>query len=135
MTDLVKTLVLVGIGLALIYGGAVELVGWLRSRSRVREVTGVIVGHVSPAAAGPGNPSRSARIQFTAEDGRVVEVVSAAWSFPGGKVGQRVPVRYDPADPQGSADRAGVQSAKALVVSPILILVGIGLAVFGTTFL
>jgi hypothetical protein len=134
VSDLAQALVLIGVGLALVYRGGVELLGWLRGRTRLRSTTGVVVGHVSPPAAGPNNPSRSARIQFTADDGRVVEVVSSAWSSPGPRVGEQVPVRYDPADPAGTADRSGVQGVKVLL-SPVLVLLGVGLAVFGLTMI
>lgn len=135
MSELIKACAVIGVGLALVYGGAAEMLGWLRGRARLRRVTGVVVGHVSPGAAGPANPSRSARIQFTADDGRVVEVVSSAWSYPGPSVGEHVPVLYDPADPEGSADRAGTRVLKAVLFSPLLIAAGAGLAIFGLTLL
>jgi Protein of unknown function (DUF3592) len=129
-----KALPLILVGLAIVYGGGVELVSWFRSRARLRTVTGVVVRHARPGPVGPANLSRSAIVQFTAEDGRVVEVVSSAWSYPPPQVGQRLPVLYDPADPEGSADRAGVRTFK-VVVSPVLIAIGVGFIVFGTTFL
>lgn len=135
MMDAVKALALIGVGLVVCYGGAAELAGWLRTRRRRRRVTGVIVGHTDPGTAvGPGTVSRAAVLEFTTEDGRVVRAVSSAWSFPGPKVGTRVQVAYDPADPQRSAERAGVMSLK-VVLSPLLIALGLGLAIYGLTFL
>jgi Protein of unknown function (DUF3592) len=131
----VKALALLGVGLVIVYGGAAELVGWFRARRRFRQVTGVIVGHADPGTAvGPGTVSRSAVFEFTTEDGRVVRAVSSAWSFPGPKVGTRVRVAYDPADPHRSAERAGVGALK-IALSPLLIALGLGLAIYGLTFL
>lgn len=134
MSHLAQALIVIGVGLALVYGGLVELLGWLRGRTRLQRTTGVVVGLVSPPAAGPNDRSRSARIRFTATDGRVVEFVSSAWSTPGPGVGTQVPVQYDPADPAATAERSGVSTAK-LVLSPVLVLAGIGLAAFGLTLI
>jgi hypothetical protein len=98
-------------------------------------VTGVIVGHADPGTAlDPGTVGRSAIVEFTTEDGTVVRSTSSAWSFPGPKVGTRVPVTYDPARPHDSAERSGVLSLK-VVLSPLLVALGLGLAIYGLTFL
>lgn len=131
---MVKALVLIGVGLVIVYGGAAELAGWFRARRRLRRTTGVIVGHVDPGTAvGPGTASRSAVFEFTTEDGRVVRAVSSAWSYPGPRAGTRVPVVYDPATPQTSAERAGVLQVK-VALSPLLMALGVGLAIYGLTF-
>jgi hypothetical protein len=64
----------------------------------------------------------------------VVEAISSAWTFLKPKVGTRIPVTYDLVDPQRSAERVGVQIFK-LILSPLVIAFGVGLAIFGLTFL
>jgi Protein of unknown function (DUF3592) len=133
--DAIKALTLIGIGLIIVYGGTVELVGWFRARRRLRWVTGVIVGHTDPGTAvDPGTVSRSAVFEFTTDDGAVVRATSSAWSFPGPKVGKRIRVSYDPAKPHSSSEPAGVLSLK-VVLSPLLMALGFGLAIYGLTFL
>jgi uncharacterized protein DUF3592 len=127
-------LVLIAIGLAIVYGGMAELVGWWRSRHRRRRVTAVIIGLHEPVAVNPGSRGRSPVFRFTTEGGQVIDAVSSAWTFPEPKVGRHIPVTYDPADPQRSAERVGVRAFK-LVLSPLLIAGGLALAVFGLTFL
>jgi hypothetical protein len=56
------------------------------------------------------------------------------WTWPVPRIGRRIPVAYDPHDPQGTAERAGVRAVKALL-SPLLIAFGLGLGIFGLTFL
>lgn len=124
------------VGLVIVYGGAAELVGHVRSRRRRRRTTAVVVGLVDVvrglSAANTAN--RSAVLRFTTRDGREVEAVSSMWSAPGPRVGSRLPVTYDPADPAGTAERAGVQRVKVLL-APLLIAGGAVLAVYGTTVL
>ena len=133
--DVVKALALIGVGLVIVYGGAVELVGWFRARQRLRQVTGVVVAHIdSPTGGGPGMVSRAVVFEFTTEDGEVVRATSSASSFPAAKIGTRIPVVYDPRRPQGSAERAGVRSLK-VVLSPLLVALGLGLTLYGLTFL
>jgi hypothetical protein len=127
-------LVLIAVGLAVVYGGMAELAGWWRSRHRRRRVTAVIVGLHEPAAVNPGSRARSPVFRFTTEEGQVIDAVSSAWTFPEPKVGRHIPVTYDPADPQRSAERVGVQAFK-LVLSPLLMAGGLALAIFGLTFL
>jgi hypothetical protein len=64
----------------------------------------------------------------------VVDAISLAWTFPEPKVGARIPVTYDPVGPQRSAERVGVRAFK-LILSPVLVAFGLGLAIFGLTFL
>jgi Protein of unknown function (DUF3592) len=127
-------LVLIAIGLATVYGGVAELVGWWRSRHRRRRVTAVIIGLHEPVAVNPGSRGRFPVFRFTTDGGQVIDAVSSAWTFPEPKVGRHIPVTYDPADPQRSAERVGVRALK-LVLSPLLIAGGLALAVFGLTFL
>jgi len=131
---MVGALVVVAVGLTIVYGGAAELVGWLRSRSRLRRTTAVIIGLHEPTALGPGSRGRAAIFRFTTEQGQVVEAVSAAWTFPEPRVGRRIAVTYDPIDPRRSAERVGVLTFK-IVLSPVLIAGGIALAIFGLTLL
>jgi uncharacterized protein DUF3592 len=130
-----KALPLILVGLVIVYAGMAELLGWFRARRRLRRVTGVVVGHTDPGTAlDPGTAGRAAIVEFTTEDGSVVRSTSSAWSFPGPKVGTRVPVTYDPARPRDSAERTGVLSLK-VILSPLLVALGLGLAIFGLTFL
>lgn len=128
-----KNAILVLVGLVIVYGGAAELVGWLRSAARLRRTTAVIVGLHHPTAAGPGNLARAPVFRFTTEDGRTVDAVSSAWTYPVPKVGRRIAVTYDPHDPQGSAERAGVRTRKA-ALSPLVIAFGLGFVVFGILY-
>jgi hypothetical protein len=91
-----------------------------------------IVGRHEPGWVNPGHRGRSAVFRFTTADGRVVDAVSSASTFPEPKVGRRIPVTYDPADPRRSAERVGVLAVK-LVLSPLLIVGGRVLAGFGVT--
>jgi hypothetical protein len=72
--------------------------------------------------------------RFTTAGGHVIDAISSAWTFPEPKRGARIPVTYDPADPQGSAEWAGVRMFK-LTLAPLLIAFGLGFAVLGLTFL
>ena len=129
-----RGLVLIAVGLAVVYGGMAELAGWWRSRHRRRRVTAVIVGLHEPGAVNPGSRARSPLFRFTTEEGQVIDAVSSAWTFPEPKVGRHIPVTYDPADPQRSAERVGVRAFK-LVLSPLLMAGSLALAIFGLTFL
>jgi hypothetical protein len=129
-----KALPLIVVGLVIAYGGVAELVDWFRSRARLRRVTAEIVGLHEPVATSPSNKARSAVFRFTTDDGEVVEAISTAWSWPVPRIGQRIPVTYDPADPQRSAEKAGVRVFK-LLLSPLLIAFGLGLGILGLTFL
>lgn len=126
-------LVVVTIGLALAYGGVAELVGWVRSYRRRVRVTAEIVGRHEPGWLNPSYRGRSPVFRFTTQDGQVVDAVSSASTFPEPKVGRRVPVTYDPTDPQRSAERVGVLTFKVVVLSPLLIAGGAVLAGFGLT--
>lgn len=127
-------IVMVVLGLVAVYGGLVELVGWVRSRRRRIRVTAVIVGGHEPAWMNPGHRGRSAVFRFTTADGQVIDAVSSASTFPEPKAGRRIPVTYDPADPRRSAERVGVLWFK-VVLSPLLIAGGLVLAGFGVTFI
>lgn len=134
MPEFLTDLALIAIGLAVAYGGLAEFFGWLRRRVRQRSTVGVVVGHMAGPGAGPAGPgAAAARIRFTVADGRDVEVVSAAW-FPAAQVGRQVPVVYDPADPAGSADRAGAGRTR-LLLAPLMIVAGLGLAALGLSLI
>jgi hypothetical protein len=131
---MLEALPVVLVGLVIAYGGMAELMIWLRSRDRLRRVTAVIVDLHTPTAAGPGHLGRSPVFRLSTEDGRFIDAVSSAWTFPAPRIGRRIGVTYDPLDPQGTAEWAGVRIFK-LILSPLLILFGLGLAAFGLTLL
>lgn len=118
----VLRLLVIGLGLMLVYGGLAEWVSWLRARRRSRRVTGVFVGSMD-ATPIPGRAQRSGTFQFTTEDGQVFTGTSSFSSPRGPRVGKRVTIVYDPADPE-EADVAWVKTFK-LVLSPVLALVGL----------
>jgi hypothetical protein len=124
------------VGLVIVYGGAAELVGHLRSRLRRQRTTAIVVGlvDVGRGLSAANTANRSAVLRFTTRDGRQVEATSSMWSAPGPRVGSRLRVTYDPADPAGTAERAGVQRLKVLL-APLLIAGGAGLAAYGTSAL
>ncbi|MEV5829903.1 DUF3592 domain-containing protein [Spirillospora sp. NPDC052242] len=98
-----------------------------RMRGRWRRTTGVIVGHRKIASPGE-SPTYAPVFRFTAEDGRTVQAagsVSTAWRR---GAGRRIPVVYDPADPEGTADRPGGLRAQ-LALAPVLLAVGAGLLI------
>lgn len=112
----------IAFGLLLLHGGLSEWISWLRARRRMRRVTGVFVGRTD-AASVPGRAQRSGVFQFTTEDGRVFTGTSSFSSPRGPRVGKRVTIVYDPADPE-NADVAWVKTLK-LVISPVFILLGL----------
>jgi Protein of unknown function (DUF3592) len=116
----VKAAVYLVMGLLLIYGGGVEFLAWVRARSRRRRVPGVIVGRTEVLGTGPGTHTRSARFQFTTEQGRVIDKESSFYSFPGPKVGKAVTVSYDPQNPRKSAEIAWVAWLKVIVSLPLM---------------
>lgn len=130
-----KALVFIVLGLVILYGSLSELRIWLRMRRRVRRAAGVIVGVKEETILGD-RPMRgyAAVFRFVTEDGAVVEAVSSAASSPGPRVGRRITVVYDPADPHRTAERAGVWKLKVVLI-PLLLVLGVGLVVFGLTFL
>jgi hypothetical protein len=130
----VKALALLAVGLVIAYAGTAELAGWRRTRSHRRRTDAEVVGLVEPAATSPGSLSRSPVFRFQTADGRVVEAVSASWGYPPPKLGTRLRISYDPADPERTADRVGVLQLK-VVLAPVLVVLGLGLAIFGLTFL
>lgn len=129
---MLEALPVILVGLAIAYGGVAELMIWLRSRDRLRRVTAVIVDLRTPTAVGPGHLGRSPVFRLSTEDGRVIDAVSSAWTFPAPRIGRRIGVTCDPLDPQGTAEWAGVRIFK-LILSPLLILFGLGLGIFGLT--
>jgi uncharacterized protein DUF3592 len=129
----VNGIAVVAVALVITYGGVAELVSWARSHRRRLRVTAVIVGHHEPVAVNPGSRGRSPVLRFTTRDGQVVDAVSSAYTFPEPKLGKRVPVTYDPADPRRSAERVGVLTFKVVVLSPLLVAGGLTLAGFGVT--
>jgi hypothetical protein len=127
-----QALPLILVGLVIAYGGVAELMIWLRSRSRLRRVTTVIVGLHESIAVNPGGRGWSPVFRFTTAEGQVVEAISSAWTFLKPTVGTRIPVTYDPVDSQRGTGR--VQIFK-LILAPLVIVFGVGLAIFGLTFL
>jgi hypothetical protein len=121
-------------GLFVSWVGASELLDWWRARRRLRRVPGVIVAPEEVLGQGPGIHNRSGRFRFTTAEGRVVEAVSAKYSFPGPRPGKTVTVVYDSADPQGSAEIAGTYTFK-IAMTPLFIAGGAVLAIYSLTLL
>jgi hypothetical protein len=120
----------VAVGALVGYGGAAELLAYARGRGRFQRARAVVVGLID---AGHGNvKSRAARFRFTTADGHVIQRVSSLSSFPGPRVGKRLTVVYDPADPERTAERLGVWRLK-LALSPLLVAGGVALAALGIT--
>lgn len=122
------------VGLVVAYGGAVELIGWLRSRTRRRRTVAVIVAAVEPGATAPGTRARAPVFRFQTDDGRVIDAVSSTWTPLAPKTGNRIPVAYDPANPHTTAERIGVLRVK-LALTPFVIALGLALMGFGYTYL
>jgi hypothetical protein len=118
-----------------LYAGIGELTGWLRRRARLRRATAMIVGLHEPASVDPGNLARAPIYRFTTDDGRIVDACSSVWAYPPPKVGKRVTIAYDPADPQASAETVRMQTFKALVIAPIVVIVGLVLTAIGLSYL
>lgn len=117
------------LGVAVFCGGVYELVTRLRLQSRMLRTTGVFVGR--DEVMGPGHPSiksRVGRFQFTTAQGRPVEASSSAYSFPGPKPGKSVTVIYDPARPEGTAERLGVHYLQLVAIGPLFTMVGVAVA-------
>ncbi|WP_236242193.1 DUF3592 domain-containing protein [Streptomyces sp. CC228A] len=117
-----QLLLQVVVGGVLIWGSAGELLGYLRTRSRLVRTTGVVVA-LEEGGAPPGVRSRSAVFRFTTQDGRSFQVTSSAHTWPGPKVGTSLPVVYDPERPW-RAERAGVLLFK-LWLAPLTLAFGV----------
>lgn len=128
--DIVKALVVIVVGGVLVYAAAKEVLGWWRARTRLRRTTAVVVALVEPGATGPGNVSRSPVFRFSTEDDRTVEATSGSWSYPGPKIGSEIPIVYDPAHPEQTAERAGARKVQ-LVLAPVIALIGLALIGYG----
>jgi hypothetical protein len=132
--SIVKAVFLIAIGLVMIYGGGAEFLGWLRARSRLRRVPGVIIATEEVLGRGPAVRNRSGRFRFTTDQGRVIDKLSSFYSFPGPKVGKPVTVSYDPARPEKSAEIAWV--SKLMVTTSSLIMAGgVACCAYGATLL
>ncbi|TDC97496.1 DUF3592 domain-containing protein [Actinomadura sp. 7K507] len=131
--DLVKAVALIALGSALLWGCGVEVLAWSRRRRRGVRTVGTVVGHRS--AGSPGTMQRSGVFEFTTENGQVVQASSSLSTPRGPKIGTRIPVVYDPADPAGTADRPGVLAFKMVALLPVMLAIGTALAVYGITFL
>jgi hypothetical protein len=118
----------VALGLYVAYAGASMLVARIRLQLRGPRVPGVVVGRTDGAASRPGVVSRSGVVRFTTEDGRTVEAVSSVHSFPGPRPGRRVTVVYDPKRPERTGERVGVHLSLLLLVAPLVIFIGAGIA-------
>lgn len=119
-------------GLVMAYGGAKELLQHARARRRLVRTSAVVVGVVDVGLFRANSTSYAARFRFTAADGRAVEAVSAASSFPGPTVGRQVPIVYDPADPEGSAERVGARRIQ-LALAPLMVAGGGTLTTWGAS--
>lgn len=128
------TFVGIAVGLVMIWGGGAELHGWWRARRRIVRTDGVVIGRTEVLGQGPGSHSRAARFQFTTRNGQTVESTSQKYSYPGPKPGSHITVAYDPADPKGTAEVAGVRTFK-LALSPLPIAGGATLAIYFATLL
>lgn len=128
-----KAIVYIVVGLVLIWGGGAELFWWARARRRVARVQGVIVGLADVGGQTTAIRSRAARFRFTTSEGHPVEAVSEMSSFPGPKPGKQVSVVYDPADPAGTAEIAGVRNFKA-AVSPLIVAGGVIFVIVGASW-
>ncbi len=98
------------IGVAVLIGGVVAAVKQALKSGRGVAATGTVVDLVSrvfnPGSAGVYCPV----VEFTTAAGQPVRFESQFGTMPAGhRVGQSIPVRYDPADPQ----KAEVDSATA----------------------
>lgn len=69
------------------------------------------------------------------EDGQVVQATSSLSTPRGPKIGTRIPIVYDPADPAGSADRPGVLTFKIVALLPVMLAIGTALIIYGVTLL
>lgn len=129
----VEALAVVAVGLAAVYGGAAELLAYVRARHRLERARAVVVGLVD--VGGPiraRSRSYAAQFRFTTRQGRLVESVSSVSTFPGPKVGRRFVVVYDPADPEGTAERAGARKVQ-LALAPLLVVGGAAFAAWGVS--
>ncbi|MFG2089940.1 MULTISPECIES: DUF3592 domain-containing protein [unclassified Spirillospora] len=133
--DFVKAAALIALGSGLLWGGWVEVLAWSRRHRRGVRTVAIVVGHRSPVTASPGTMQRSGVFEFRTEDGQVVQATSSLSSPRGPKVGTRIPIVYDPADPAGSADRPGVLTFKIVAVVPVMLAIGTALIIYGATFL
>jgi hypothetical protein len=98
------------IGIAVLIGGIVAAVKQVRKSGRGVEATGTVVDLVkrvfNPGSAGVYCPV----VEFTTASGQPLRFESQFGSLPAShRVGQSIPVRYDPTDPQ----KAEVDSATA----------------------
>ena len=98
------------IGIAVLIGGIVGAVKQVRKSGRGVEATGTVVDLVkrifNPGGAGVYCPV----VDFTTASGQTVRFESQFGTMPAShRVGQSIPVRYDPAEPQ----KAEVDSATA----------------------
>lgn len=132
--DVVKAVIALGLGLVSLWATRTEIVTLLRLRRRGVRTTAVVVGHAAAGAASPGTMQRAGVFEFTTETGEVVRATSSASTPRGPKVGRRIPVVYDPADPQGTAERPGVVGLKVAMV-PFMLAVGVFLIYLGVTTL
>jgi hypothetical protein len=126
---MLKALIGLTFGLLFCGAGLKELVDRIRLQRRGRRVPGVIVGRVDAGAHSPGIASRSGVFRFTTVDGQEIEATSAVHSFPGPRPGRRITVVYDPARPHRSAERAGMHLVIMLGVAPLVIAIGLAIAV------
>jgi hypothetical protein len=131
---MVQALAVVAVGLAIVYGGAVELLAYIRARHRLERTSAVVVGLVNVGLFRANSKSYAARFRFTTREGRVVEAVSSLSTFPGPRIGKQFIVVYDPADPEGSAERVGTRKAQ-ITLAPLLVAGGAAFAAWGVSLL
>lgn len=131
-----KCLLGIAFGGFIIYHAGYEILSWLKQRSRLARVPGVIIGKRDTRGElgmGPATYSRAAIFRFTTRDGQVIEAESRLSSFPGPKPGKKVTVVYDPNHPD-EADTTG-RKAVYLIIGMIIFLVGVALVVISLVYL
>ncbi|MBE1536090.1 DUF3592 domain-containing protein [Actinomadura algeriensis] len=120
---------LVFLGMLFLFAFWAVLQRHVRIRTRGRRTIGVIVGHKAIKDSDTGT-TYAAIFRFGTEDGRTVEAVSTLSTSWRRGVGREVPLIYDPADPEGTADRPGTHRLD-LVFIPMLLVCGAGLTIYG----
>ncbi|MFF7813474.1 DUF3592 domain-containing protein [Streptomyces sp. NPDC007945] len=113
----IKAVIAVLAGAYMTWAVLAETVEHLRGRRRLVDTTALVVERANTSSH-PGRVRRSAVFRLTTEDGRTFDVTSSAATFPGPKVGSRIPVRYDPEQPW-KAERTGVITFKLWVALPL----------------
>ncbi|GGR60973.1 DUF3592 domain-containing protein [Streptomyces roseolus] len=115
--DVIRSVIAILFGSYVAWAVLSEAVEHLRGRSRLIGTTALVVERAD-ASSRPGTVRRSTVFRVTTEDGRTFDVVSSAVTFPGPRVGSRIPVRYAPEQPW-KAERTGVIAFKLWMTPPV----------------